>query len=271
MIHRLLVLALALCALFCATLNAAEPVDERYRLQQIRLLSQATLSDFYLLYGVDQDPALVNAMQRRMQAVSALFAALNQPPARDSQAQIAQLEAHWQAYAQRLAQLNDALQRHVSLSPRDITELLGLNQQLLERCDALTSPSPASDRNPLNQQLSLQLQNLSSHYIAYSIGANSLGGDETEIDQLTREFSAQLNELQALAGSHPQNQAILANIQRKWRFIEAPLQHYNRQTTVPFLVNQYAGRIIELLAQLQGSAADSSQVKPTGAQNPVQL
>ena len=262
MIHRLLVLALALCALFCASLNAAEPVNERYQLQQIRLLSQATLSDFYLLYGVDQDPAQVKTMQQRMQAVSTLFVALNQPPARGSQAQIAQLEAHWQAYAQRLAQLNDALQRHVSISPRDITELFGLNQQLLERCDALTRQSPASDRDPLNQQLSLQLQNLSSHYIAYSIGANSLGGDETEIDQLTRAFSAQLNELQRLAGNQPQNQAILANIQRKWRFIEAPLQHYNRQASVPFLVNQYAGRIIELLAQLQSTATDS---------NPVQL
>ena len=262
MIHRLLVLALALCALFCASLNAAEPVNERYQLQQIRLLSQATLSDFYLLYGVDQDPAQVNAMQQRMQAVSALFAALNPPAARDSQTQLAQLEAHWRAYAQRLTELNEALQRHVSISPRDITELLGLNQQLLERCDALTRQLPATDHDPLNQQLSLQLQNLSSHYIAYSIGANSLGGDTIEIDQLTRAFSAQLHELQTLAGSRPHNRAILANIQRKWRFIEAPLQHYNRQANVPFLVNQYAGRIIELLAQLQSPVADS---------NPVQL
>lgn len=159
MIHRWFVFSLALCTLFCTTLNAAEPSDERYRLQQIRLLSQATLSDFYLLYGVDQDPAQLVAMQQRMQAVSALFAALNQPPARDAKVQLTQLEADWQAYAQRLTQFNEALQRHVSLSPRDITELLGLNQQLLDRCDALISQSPASDQSPLIQQLSLQLQN----------------------------------------------------------------------------------------------------------------
>jgi hypothetical protein len=255
MINRLLALALALCAPYCATLNAAEHEDERYRLQQIRMLSQATLSDFYLLYGVDQDPALFKAMQQRIQAVNALFSTLNQPTARDS---LAQLEALWQAYAQRLAQFNEALRRNVSLSPRDITELLGLNQQLLEHCDALSRQLPASDRAPLNQQLSLQLQNLSSHYIAYSIGANSLGGEETEIDQLARDFDTRLDELQTLAGSHPQNQAILANIQRKWRFIEAPLHHYSRRASVPFLVNQNAGRIIQLLAQLHTPATDSN-------------
>jgi ABC-type phosphate transport system auxiliary subunit len=248
-----LLLEICLClllTLYALIAQAAEPRDTLEQLEEIRRLSQASLSDFYLLYGADQDPALANTLQQRVRAVNALFGALQQTPEQDLHTALEQLEALWHSYAQPLQQLSGDLQQQISLSPPVFLALLNAHLQLIEHCDQLTQQRMACTPRALQQELSLQLRNLSLQYIAYSVGANALGGEGISIDQLTRDFSTQL---QALTANNEKNRLIVASIQRKWRFIEAPLLHYNGRTTVPFLVNKYTARIIELLTQLQTS------------------
>ncbi len=247
----LLALVLALSTFCCVAQASTDADSDLYRLQQIQLMSQATLSDFYLLYGIEQNPELALNLEQHIITASTNLLGLQPQSGSGANAQLAQLKHDWLRYAQNIKQLSAGLHQQVIPSPHQLLELITLQQQLLEQTSALISAQGAEQTSPSNVQLSLLLQNLSTHYIAYSIGANALGSSPANIDELTAEFSSALQQHGKQLTEQPENQQVFATIQRKWRYIEPPLQHYNSRPTVPYLVNRYTGRIIQLLNQLQ--------------------
>ncbi len=249
--RRLLLICWAFTGLFASALATASPNDEIYALQQIRGLTQASLSDFYLLYGVDQDPKLTLALEQHILSASGYLLTLQPHSDSGDTGQLAELKAGWLSYARQLKQLNAGMQQQLRPSPQELLQLINLNQQLLEQTSALITAQQGTHSTTSKQHVGWLLQNLSTHYIAYSIGANALGSSQANIDELTLEFSQALNALANQLPNVGENQQLLASIQHKWRYIEPPLQHYNSQATVPYLVNQYTARIIELLAKLQ--------------------
>ncbi len=244
----LLSLLLSIClALFCHPVNASSTDAAPAHLHQLRLAVLGTLGDFYLLYGVDADPAHSRSLERRLALADVQLTLLA-----DS-ADVTAIRQPWQRYASLLGELNAQLQQQEDLDGSAIAELIRLNGLLMTQCDAFANslaqpPMPASaELTQRASNLELLLQQIATHYIAYNVGANSLGGDQPAIDQLARQFDSELMALTPAPAS--EYQRLLDEIEAKWRFIEPSLRNYQR-SAIPSLVNRYSARIIEAIARL---------------------
>ncbi|MGL4315547.1 MAG: hypothetical protein ACRCTL_02910 [Pseudomonas sp.] len=245
---------LLLCAgltLFCTTLSASEASAGRAHLHQLQLALQGTLGDFYLLYGVDNDPLHGQSLERRLEATNLHLEMLDELASSPADPSLEQIRQQWPAYAELLRRLSARVQEQGELDGNALVELIQRNSLLMALCAALQASQSQTD-DPLAQRsnaLELQLQSLTTSYIAYSIGANSLGGDGQAIDQLARQFEGELGALRQPLET-PQYQRLREAIQAKWRYIEPALRNYQK-SAIPSLVNHYSARIIENLARLQ--------------------
>ena len=253
MAHWLFVLLL-LSPLFGTAAKAAAPDDALSHLHQIRLATQGSLGDLYLLYG-DPDPGPASSIARRITSTSTHLAALDPLPEAASQALLVQLQGQWTPYQQLLSNLAREQQSEGNLDARALAELIGRNRALQNLCTQFeaelqrTGLAPLSPAVQRTRALSLLMQDIASAYAAHSVGANALGGEGKALDELADEFDARLELLAKSAVPDAEYQRVMAGILRKWRYIEGSLRHYQK-TSVPFLINQYSTRIIAGLEQL---------------------
>lgn len=254
MTHWLFVLLLLLPPLFGNAATAAAPDDDLARLHQIRLATQGSLSDLYLLYG-DPDPSPAASIARRIASTDAHLTALGPLPEVSIQSLLAQLQGHWTSYQHLLSDLAREQQSEGNLDPRALSELIGRNRELLSLCDQLAAELQRTGRYPLSpsvqrtRALSLLMQDIASAYAAHSVGATALGGEGRALDELADEFNTRLEQLRKSAAPDTEYQRVMAGILHKWRYIEGPLRHHQK-TSVPFLINQYSTKIIAGLEHL---------------------
>lgn len=233
-----------LATLLHAAAPAKEPADTH--LHSVRLAVQGTLGDFYLLYGVDSDPRHAESIDRRITQVDKHLIELKH--SLDGEP-LQRFEQHWRTYAALLRQLSGELLQQHNLPGSAFTELIQLHDQLLEAGEQLATTPMAQER-----QLALLLQTIATRYIAYSIGANTLGTDEQSIDELAGQFSNGLQGLQQRTGQTEEYLRLLDAIGHTWRYIEPSLRNY-QSAAIPSLVNRYATRIIQDLEQVHASTA----------------
>jgi len=236
--HRILI---HLCLLMLLPTGAA--ATPQTTLQQLHLSLEASLGDFYLLYGVDPDPRHGNSLtqhlargDRQLQQLSPL----------DTPEQLALRQA-WDDYRHLLDELSTRLQQGQDLQGSAIASLIERKRRVQGLCQQLAA-DPLAPGQPL--QLALQLQSLASDYIAHSIGANALGGAGSTPDEQSRAFAEALRQLQHQRADKPEQRQRLQAIARKWRYIEPALLNY-RHATVPSLVQRYTTAMVAELGQLQ--------------------
>ncbi|QKE65201.1 hypothetical protein HNE05_18175 [Aquipseudomonas campi] len=253
----LLSLLLSIClALFCNPASANRTDAAPAHLHQLRLAVLGSLGDFYLLYGIDADPAHSRSLERRMALADVQLALLAES------SDVSAIRQPWHSYANLLGELNRRLQQQEDPDGSAIAELIRLNGQLMTQCDALANrldqpPLPIpDDLTQRGRNLELLLQQITTHYIAYNVGANSLGGDLPAIDQLTEEFDGALKTLLPATPQSHEYQRLLGEIDSKWRYIEPSLRNY-QSSAIPSLVNRYGARIIEAIARLPLARAES--------------
>lgn len=251
--YHLRLLGLLAALLACASGQVAA-TQQAAPLQQIRLNLSGSLGDFYLLYGVDNDPAHLATAQRRSSQIDSLLGQLAAPSDSGGLPVLEQLRRQWPAYRVLLLELTNSLLQRQTPSGGAIAELLRRHRQLTQLGEALSGyyPTPANPLAGQSQALAMQLQTLNSDYLAHSVGANVLGGDNPPLDSQTQAFSQGLQQLQQTQPGG-EAQRLLQKIERKWRYIEPSLRHY-QQDNVPSLVNRYSRRIIDDLALLPSLA-----------------
>lgn len=242
--HRLIRLLFGLLVALCWPTVSAAPADsEALHLHQLRLALQGTLGDFYLLYGVDADPQHSASIEQRLRLAQADLQALPAAPT-------TQFRAEWAAYEDQLRGMTATLLQHKELDGSTIAELIARHHRVLQLC----SPPPGNESTLTpgdhTRQLQWQMQTIATNYIAYSVGANSLGGDGQDIGELARQFDSNLQALRP--GAEQQRQ--FGDIQHKWRYIEPSLRNY-QTSAIPSLVNRYATQIIAELDELHASSA----------------
>lgn len=236
-----------LVALCCATATAAPANSEAPHLHQLRLALQGTLGDFYLLYGVDADPQHIASIEQRLRSARADLQALPANPA-------STLPSEWASYDEQLRRMVGDLQQHKELDGNAIAELVARHTRLLKlvaQAQAQSASGAALNPAERTRQLQWLLQSIATSYIAYSVGANTLGGDGQDIGELVRQFDSGLNGLQP----HPNQQRLLGDIQHKWRYIEPSLRNY-QTSAISSLVNRYATQIITEIDQLPSDVAE---------------
>lgn len=107
----LLSLLLSLClALLCQPANASGTDAAPAHLHQLRLAVLGTLGDFYLLYGIDNDPAHSRSLERRMTLAEVQLSRLEEG------VDMASIRQPWQRYADLLGELHSRLQQQKELS-----------------------------------------------------------------------------------------------------------------------------------------------------------
>jgi hypothetical protein len=214
---------------------SAQPAME---LQQIRLDLNGSLGDFYLLYGVDSDPAHLASVQQRVTQTDQLLSQLDAPADSGGLNTLQRLREQWPAYRALLQELASSLQQQHNPSGGSIAELIQLKRLLTRLSDTLNVHYPPLT-DPLgkkSQTLAIQLQIINTDYLAHSVGANVLGGDNPALDIQSKTFTRGLQQLLQTQTSS-KAQALLQSIQRRWRYIEPSLRHY-QQDNVPTLVNR---------------------------------
>ena len=251
---RLWALLWTLLVLAGTELGAAEPIDSFARLHQIRLATQGSLTELYLLY---EDPhSSPAALEQRLAVVTEALDALQGVRGTAAQRPWIQLQARWHPYRSQLSEL--ARQHRTQDTPdlRALSELLTLHRALLSLCDQLEhrlrqqAIKPPDELISRSRAASLLLQQIASAYAAHSLGANLLGASDMAPDQLATVFTEHLVQLQA---DTPAQQRTLDDIWRKWRFIEGALMHY-QGAKVPFVVQQYSNSMIAALERLGAQA-----------------
>lgn len=249
----LLILFCSIGLLLSSTLNASETTSNAAHLHQLRLSLQGSLGDFYLLYGVDTDPAHSQSIDHYLTLANAHLLMLGETVDPTHASALEKIRQQWRAYTDLLGQLSAQVQAQGDVDGRSIAELIRLNSQLDAACAtfATSLPAPPADTAlaQRGRSLELLLQSLTTSYIAYNVGANTLGGDGQGIDQLTEQFTSGLTQLRDNAQS-ADDLSRLGDIQSKWRYIEPSLREYQK-TAIPSLVSRYSARIIEDMAQLQ--------------------
>nr|WP_298145787.1 hypothetical protein [uncultured Pseudomonas sp.] len=228
-------------------------------LHQLRLSISGSLGDFYLLYGVDTDPAHIDSITARLALADKHLVQLNDSADGELLSSLRQLQPHWQRYRALLSELAAQLQHKQTPEGGAIAELIKLNRRLSEQCDKL-SEQLAREQTPQQQTsraLEMRLQTLTTDYIAHSVGANSLGGDAPALDEQSKAFEADLQHLREQIGSASEHQRLLRDIEKKWHYIEPSLLNY-RQNNVPSLINRYSMQIIAELGQLADQAQTST-------------
>ena len=246
-------LCMLLALLACFNCHAAPAQQQAIQLQQIRLDLSGSLGDIYLLYGVDSDPAHLASVQQRVTRTDQLLSQLADPVDSGGLNNLQQLRQKWPAYRALLQELAHSLQQQHTPAGGSIAELIQLNRLLTQLSDTLRVYYPQPDPLLTNSQtLAMQLQTLNTDYLAHSVGANALGGDNPALDVQSTAFNLGLQQLQQTQ-TNREAQALLQSIQRTWRYIEPSLQHY-QQDNVPTLVNRYSRRIIDDLQRLPGQA-----------------
>ncbi|AYC34952.1 hypothetical protein D3880_22410 [Pseudomonas cavernae] len=240
----------AALALFCGALGASQGDTRSAHLRQLQLNLLGSLGDFYLLYGIDADPALGRSIAHHLELAELQLSQI-EVAVPGAAAALVGLRQQWRAYRQLLTALSREAQRQTTLEGRAFTELIQLNEQLLAACATLQSASPPGpDPTAGDDGLELQLQRLATSYIAYNIGANSLAGDGTEIDRMAVQVDAGLAALLARPAQDEEQRRLQETIRSKWRYIEPALRHYQK-SAVPSLVRHYSARIIADLERLQ--------------------
>lgn len=243
-----------LAALLACSAGHTVAAQQAAPLHQIRLNLSGSLGDFYLLYGVDNDPAHLAATHRRSSQIDHLLGQLAAPSDSGGLPVLDQLRQQWPTYRVLLLELANSLQQRQLPAGGAIAEMLRQLRQLTHLGETL-SGYYQTQTSPLDRQsraLAMQLQTLNTDYLAHSVGANVLGGDNPPLDVQAQAFAEALQGLQQTQPSG-EAQRLLQNIQRKWRYIEPSLQHY-QQDNIPSLVNRYSSRIIEDLALLPSLA-----------------
>lgn len=254
-LRRLCALA-TLLACFNSYATSAQPAMQ---LQQIRLGLSGSLGDFYLLYGIDSDPVHLASVQQRLIQTDQLLSQLDAPVDSGGLNTLQRMREQWPTYRALLQELVSSLQQQRSPNGRAVAELIQLNRLLTGLGDTLSVYYQPPEPLPTNSRaLAIQLQALSTDYLAHSVGANALGGDSPALDMQCTVFS---EALQQLLKTHTSGEAqmLLHSIERKWRYIEPSLRHY-QQNNVPTLVNHYCRRIIDELEQLSTLTQPTQEV-----------
>jgi hypothetical protein len=217
-------------------------------LNQIRLNALGAQGEFYMLYGVDQNPELVMKLEGRVARVNGQLSKLGESQSAARRSELNRLDSAWQSYAALILQTSKKINGQVVPSGSDVAELLRLNKEITTICKELSAHlqqgQPQTNVSERIWAVKLAMQETLTEYLSYNIGANVLGGSDESVKSLANRASQVLDELHEAPGADLLDAAALTRITRKWQYILSPLKNFDNQNAVPFLVYRYLQEII---------------------------
>lgn len=238
--------------------QASDTERNLLKLHQLRLTTQKSLSDFYMLNSMEGDQRYARMIEESLDKADEHLNGLRDMPGEGSKALRSQLEQLWKGYKIDLGNLTGALRKQGYTDLQPVADLAARNQQLMALSQTLYSKiqqesgHSAARLTQHSREQSLLMQAIAVDYASRSasVGATFMGGGESlPIEELVKEFASNLASLENAAQNTPQIKQTLSGVSTKWRYIEKSLLNYN-ENSVPFLINKYSDSIIEGLEQV---------------------
>tara|TARA_B100001063_G_scaffold44046_2_gene37772 strand:- start:1895 stop:2728 length:834 start_codon:yes stop_codon:yes gene_type:complete len=265
--------ALALCLLIAANPATADADTNNTlkRLYEMRSLTFAILSDYYMFSGLQGDSRYNREIESNVKQFEDRLTKIT-----DATAPTAKLEtlaaaiSGWQNY-KRLLETNraDFLTQGYA-NARLVSELsneaIALNKSLGKVYTSLIDKSgiKLSSLTEQTRDMGLIIQTLTAEYAARS--TSSLGQvsvvsiNEGGMDKQGEGFSSLLQELKAATEKEKRIYKLVDQVEVKWEFIAKSIANYN-ENAVPFIVSSYGDRITHDLATIEEYYTKNLQAK----------
>ena len=265
--------ALALCLLIAANPATADADTNNTlkRLYEMRSLTFAILSDYYMFSGLQGDSRYNREIESNVKQFEDRLTKIT-----DATAPTAKLEtlaaaiSGWQNY-KRLLETNraDFLTQGYA-NARLVSELsnetIALNKSLGKVYTSLIDKSgiKLSSLTEQTRNMGLIIQTLTAEYAARS--TSSLGQvsvvsiNEGGMDKQGEGFSSLLQELKAATEKEKRIYKLVDQVEVKWEFIAKSIANYN-ENAVPFIVSSYGDRITHDLATIEEYYTKNLQAK----------
>lgn len=245
--------------IFSSTLAYATPQQLLENLHNMRLASTNAVTNFYMFSGLDADSKYEQRIQSSIDRFDKVLAdAQMLAKNNDMSTNISRISGDWKHFKELMATNRTDLINKGFPEVRLVIEMAETNDALVvllsEAYVELQEKSGIVPNKNIQQarSLALLMEEITSEYsirATTNMGHVYAGIGDSAIVEMADSFQKQLENLTAQAGS-AKTEALLSNIQSKWKFIERRIRNFNENTVV-FLVVSYNDRIVEHLQELE--------------------
>lgn len=228
-------------------------------LHSMRLASTNAVTNYYMFSGLDADSKyeqrIVESMERFDSALNSAQMLADNNGMTDS---VKEISVNWKKF-KNLMNINrtDIISKGFPEVGR-VLDMSETNETIVNQLSAayvdLQQKSGIVPNKKIQQArtLALLMEEITSEYAiraTTNMGHVFAGIGDSAIVEMADNFQKQLQALLAAANS-PKTEALLSNIESKWKFIETRIRNFNENTVV-FLVVSYNDRIVEHLQELE--------------------
>ncbi len=231
-------------------------------LSQVQSVSYQTLNAYYQFSSNPGDKELQGIIEEKSAELKARITGLSQlAGAADMAAEIGTLQAMREDYARLLdTNVGDLLNQGypdirlvAELDAANLTQVKGAQLAIDQAREyGGAQPDPVIEKV---RESRLLLLGMTTRYSARSASTVSqvFQGTEGELslEEQSQRFTANLDALQASFAANAKARKALDGVRSKWGFISRSIVNYT-ENDVPFVVNLYATKIVELLDELEG-------------------
>jgi hypothetical protein len=251
--------SLLLIALSLLSLQAfATPKELFNNVHKLRLLSTASITNFYMYSGLDADSKYGKKIIKNLIAFENTLATIRSMPAADGITDsLNEVDGIWSEF-NKLIRINyNDMETQGFPNVRLVDEMGKVNATLLKSLSKTYQDAQISTGNKpptiveTARTLAVTMEEITSQYAARStsnLGQVFMGSHERSLDKMAEAFRNDLVKLKEQVDP-VSSKNILRSIDSKWNFMERSIKNYN-ENTVPFLVTSYSERIIVNLEEI---------------------
>lgn len=253
----------ALLLLLLAPLSQAElnPAVALAHLHAARLSVHATESAFHRYQESEGDKKQLVILNSALQQLKGNFQAAYQDLADlGLTAELNQVQGHWRSAARDLNAVMTAIagggyaegaitNSYLLNSYLAAQDLKAAQDAVVRKTGIKVSPTLQTlrDAGALFQEMAALYMERSSTQYGYTY--RSEAGNNDTLDMMAARFSQMLGRLEQPLASNPEAAKRLANVRKKWGFLEKSFINYN-ENSVPYLVVKFGGEIVTGLDEL---------------------
>jgi hypothetical protein len=236
----------------------ASPQQLLSNIHKLRLVSGASITNFYMYSGLDADAKYGKKIIENLSSFkSTLATARSLPSSRGITDSLNTVDLAWNEFNKLILINYNDMETQGFPNVRLVDEMGKSNTRLLkslsrayQNAQIVTGVKPA-DVVETARTLAITMEEITAQYAARgtsNLGQVFMGSYERSLDQMAEAFRTDLATLKQQVD--PENsKKILRGIDSKWNFMERSIENYN-ENTVPFLITTYSERIIMNLEEI---------------------
>ncbi len=249
--------SLGLLLTLASSFASASPEKLLGQLQQMRLTSISSMTNFFMFSSLNADRKYERRMLKDIAAFDeALKSAQSLVSSGTPNEYISSIEADWNSYRTTIKAHQKTLDNMGQIAPEESMAVgkqgNALSSSIAKAYDSIASATSASPNVKRARELAILLQEMTTQYAASGSGGDEVyhsGEYKRSMVDMSQAFTEELKKLSAKT-SNTDATFLLENINSKWRLLNQSLNN-GEGGTVPFMIISFNDRIIHHLAELE--------------------